>query len=132
DISNAYELDELLTNLPPWGIKLLNNCQTRYLLGQPNNFQPLSLKSYPVAIENLKCFDVYGSMDNIKEVILAVFQLYGEKELNFENCDFEKKTNKKISNRTIDIKNPLVCSVLQKHILVDLRIYNYMISQQNR
>lgn len=132
DISNAYELDELLTNLPPWGIKLLNNCQTRYLLGQQNNFQPLSLKSFSIAMKHLKLFDVYGSMDNIKEVITSVFQLYGEQELKIENCDFEKKTNQKISNRMIDIKNSLICSVLQKHILVDLRVYNYMISQQNR
>jgi hypothetical protein len=129
NLANSYDLDHLLTNLPPWGIKLLNNCQTRYLIGQQNSFEPLSLKVVPLALKNLKHFDVYGSIDNLEVIIKRVFQLYGDENLNLDACDFNKKTNQQVSGRVINIQDPLVRSILQKHILVDIRIYNSMLSE---
>lgn len=129
DIANPYDLDYFLTNLPPWGIKMLNNCQTRYLLGQQNNFKPLSLKDFPYALKHLKSFNVCGTVENMKQTFKSVFELSGETALNLNNLNLETRTNKKVSKRQIDITNSLVRSVLQKHILVDIKVYNTVAHQ---
>ena len=130
DLANPYDLDHLLVNLPSWGIKLLNNCQARYLIGQPKNFDLLSLKSFPLAINNLRSFDVRGTLENLPEVIKSVLEISGVSNFNLEDINTKKKVNKQISDRSINLGNPLVRSILQKHILLDIKLYNSILNEQ--
>lgn len=128
NLMSPYELDRLMHNLTPWGLKLLNNCQSRYLLGQPDNYAEISLDKFPKIKENLSTFDSYGTVENMAIVINDVFK-QASIRIN-ESIQLSKKINTRKAKLSIDLDNPLARGVLQRHILTDLHLYNWVRMQE--
>lgn len=118
DLSSVHQLDELLTNLPPYGIYLFNNLQSRYLVGDPANMDPLSLRDAPFVMSHLATFSFCFTLDSLAVSLPAV-----SRALGFEERPFTYFSNEARGHSAIDLSSKLVRRVLQKHLLVDLLVY---------
>lgn len=125
DVGNVFHLDELLTHLPPYGVYLFNNLQSRYLVGDSANMDPLSLNDGTYVIAHLQKFDAYCSLDAIGSSIPRIAAAAGHAAGPFAAYE-----NRAEHVSAIDIENPLVQKVLQKHLLVDLMVYEHVLAAE--
>jgi len=125
-LESVHELDELLSNLPPVGYHLLNNVQSRFIIGDSGNNRPLSIRDIGYVSGNLKKFDHVCTMNEISEAMPNILELAGHKKRKF---NYHSNRGSEIVD--IDISNPLVRSVLQKHILLDSLLYEIVCKRSN-
>jgi hypothetical protein len=124
NISDAGELDDLLTNLSDAGVQFLDNCQSRYFLssvgGKIDLDTPITLSSRRNMIDSMNSFSKILRSDDLDGGL-------GElgKGVGLELLPLDTIVNKAKSERTIDLDNPMVRSVLAKRITVDLWMWNF-------
>ncbi len=119
DLGSVHQLDELLVHLPPYGYHLLNNLQSRFIIGDSGNFDPLSLRDIGFIAHNLKKFDYFCTLDQLSEVVPQVAMAAG-----YNDTPFDRHANRNDGPTEIDLRDPIVRKVLEKHILVDLLLYD--------
>ncbi|KAA9020754.1 class I SAM-dependent methyltransferase [Sphingobium limneticum] len=124
-LESVHELDELLIRLPPFGFHLLNNMQSRFIIGDSGNFNPLSLRDIGFVAQNLKRFHFVTTVDDLPRVMPKIAAAAG-----YAPRAFDQHVNKGIIRSEIDLTNNLVRRVLEKHITVDLLLYDMVKSGQ--
>ncbi|OJF69453.1 hypothetical protein BK026_12015 [Alteromonas sp. V450] len=126
DINDYKELDYLLCNLDETGIKLLDNCQSRYFL---NLDRAINMADIPAILATANEFDRIVFQDNFIAGIDEVFN-----DLGMEDCkaglDFASKVNEKKSQRKIDVSSPILRQVLSRRCMVDERVFNLLKSKR--
>lgn len=122
DLSDPRDLDYLLTNLDEEGIRLLDNCQSRYFATNlSDGFQsntPASLALSFDLIEAMSWFDLILFQDTLRSDLFKLEQLVGVK-LQIP----ETRINSAQSERRIPIESPLIRQILMKRSIVDSWLY---------
>ena len=125
DLADIGSLDRLMTYLPPYGIKYLDNCQSRYFLCGPtqayHDDQPLTLADrFPLA-SVISTFDAIARQDRLDADLTIV---NGATGLNLQPV--KERINTGRANRSIDASNPLVRASLSKRVLLDTWLWRRM------
>ena len=118
DLNSPDELDELMTNLPPWGLRMLDNMQTRYMCGERRSI-PLSLINARTAFRVSGRFDRIGFVEDMDVSLAAIANDLG---LPIPEAG-APRVNEAKSSRTLDLSLPVVRTVLGKRIIADQRLY---------
>jgi hypothetical protein len=126
NLNDYREIDYFLVHIKDFGIRLLDNCQTRYFIGTT---ELITMKDIDIAIKASQRFNKIIFQDNLIEGINSVV-----KDLSLEdklvNYDFSKKVNEAKSSRKIDTSRPIIRDVLKRRVSVDNRLYNMIKNRQ--
>lgn len=132
DLSDVRKLDDLITNLPPLGMRLFDNCQSRYFL--PNgyrgvaNYYPLTLSVAPQLNEAISKFDAILTQDRLEQGLADV-----SKSLGIPLSLLQQKINPSKSERSIDLTNPVIRQILGKRLTVDQWLWRRVsVERENR
>ena len=121
DFDSANDLDDLMTNLSPWGLRMLDNMQTRYMCGDKRPI-PLSLSHASVAYRIAARFDRIGFVEDMDAFLSTIAHDVGLKMRD----NAAPKVNEAKSSRRIDLSKPLIRRVLSKRIVADDRLYSLL------
>ena len=122
DLSNPESLHNLLDNLSPVGIALLDNLQTRYLMAPAGSMDPLSRLDVGPALINCKSLDFVGGTTTIPQTLMKVLDLSGISTTWPTDISFPH-VNKAKSKRAIDLGHLDVRAVLATRITADKLLY---------
>ena len=118
DFDSPNDLDDLMTNLSPWGLRMLDNMQTRYMCGDKRPI-PLSLSHASAAYRVAARFDRIGFVEDMDASLAAIARDVGLKM----RANGAPKVNEAKSSRRIDLSKPLLRRVLSKRTVADDRLY---------
>ena len=118
DLADVGMLDDLLTDLPPLGVRLLDNCQSRYFLFAGSvgidSLRPISLARASDVRRAMAEFDVVLLQDDLSRGLERLSKVIGTK---IE--PLAERVNESRSERRIDTTNPIVRQILGKRTIVD-------------
>ena len=125
DLNDPRMLDDLITNLPAIGIRLLDNCQARYFLPMLQRgvsaVSPLSLACVPQLRKSMSEFNAILRQDAIIEGLAEV-----SKDIGFDLVTSDERVNEAKSPRTINFQNPLIRHILGKRTTVDQWLWRHL------
>lgn len=117
-------LDHFLTHLPPAGLQLLDNCQSRYFLCGPGspilNHEPITLAHTSAIVKSCNRFDLILVQNDLRAGVLMINSLLGT-NLVFS----ETRVNEAKAERTIDTSNPVIRALLSKRSTTDLWLWRH-------
>ncbi len=116
------ELDFFLTNLDETGVKLLDNCQSRYFL---NIEREINMSDIPEIIRVASVFDRVIFQENFVLGMNNVLSDISSEKL-YSADSLSERVNEKKSARAINIEVPIVKQVLSRRCMVDDRMYNML------
>jgi len=118
NLSDVGEVDRLMTNLPPTGMKYLDNCQSRYFLcgaEQPfSDVEPLTLAARFALAKRLNDFDVVARQDILSQEIERI-----NSTLGLKLTPLDERINEAKSSRSLNLKNEYIRAILSKRVLLD-------------
>jgi len=128
DFEDAGSIDAFLTTLPPLGVKLLDNHQSRFFLckerGDTSGYiarsDPLTPGAIPRLIQAFEQFDLVGLTERLPETLGLLSDL-----VHRPIQPFSSRINETTSLRTIDLQNEGIRRVLGKRVVVDEWLYRY-------
>lgn len=127
DFESVGDLDAFLSSLSGTAVQMLDNCQSRYFLcGYSSNIQrtdALDLSSVNELSTAVDKFDLIFTLDNLANAIDII-----RSQTGISLAPLESRVNTAKSNRTIDINNKVVRSVLSKRSLVDQWLWRSVVS----
>jgi hypothetical protein len=129
DFDDPGSIDHFLTNLPPRGVQYFDNCQSRYFLcgGRDGRFDPISLNSRPLLSRAIKRFQWIGVAETFEHDLGLLGKLVGL-PLQYN----QERVNEGRSARRIDTTKPLMRRVLQKRLILDDWLYQFVLARHRK
>ncbi|MBM2575462.1 hypothetical protein JQC91_04025 [Jannaschia sp. Os4] len=113
DLRDPEALDELMAHLPPWGLRMLDNMQARYLSAE-DGAVPLTLRHARAAAERAAGFDRVLRAEALGAGLGAV-----ARDLGLPPPPAAPRENAAAAGRAVDLSEPLVRLALSRRILID-------------
>ena len=117
DLADPEALDDLMTDLPPWGVRMLDNMQTRYL-SAVTEAVPMTLRHARRAAERAPGFDRIGRAEALDAFLADLARDAGRPPPGPA-----PRENRAGAGRPIDIGSPLVRLALGRRIAVDRLVH---------
>ena len=129
DITDIGELDAFLVGLSGVGVRLLDNCQSRYFISHGRRvvdaITPLSLADRSKIARAAEGFDTIVFQDRLESGLAALGEATG---VPLESV--AKRVNPAVSARKIDTTSPLIRQVLSRRTLVDQWLVQHLRGRQ--
>jgi hypothetical protein len=124
NFTNTTEVERFITQMPPIGNRLFNNCQTRFLL---NKKKPTIDKgSAQEAIKTLHYFDLIGTVENLDTFMEKIQEkMYWEKDKKII------KSNALNNKYKLDKNSGKLKNILKPLFQEDQIIYDYVLSNKS-
>jgi hypothetical protein len=126
DFSDPLNINNFIDSLPPIGVELFDNCQSRYFLCTKLNDPQVSLgvRHETLLLSILPQFDLIGLNENMAFFMTEVERLSGI-SLNIHH----ELINKTESNWDIDLNNEFVRKAFRRHSEVDEFLYTKILQR---